>query len=327
MIRKLDFTLNHMQNIKDLELLLNSSVPVVTISSREEKRVMEMFTHLIHRIARPVFRWTVTEGLKRLDTDMPAQLHNRKPIELLTQIKATATAGVYLLLDFHPFLDDPLHVRLLKDIAQNHADVPHTVVLISHQLQVPAELHKHCAGFKFSLPDREQIEGVIRKEAQEWSRLNRDLNISVNRNTLNRLIDSLTGLPLYDATRLVREAIRNDGVLTETDVGAIMQEKFSLLNQGGVLAFEYDTARFAEVGGLENLKDWLALRRDSFTGSVNMPGLDPPKGILLLGVQGCGKSLAAKAVAGAWGVPLLRLDFGTLYNKFHGETEKTCANR
>jgi SpoVK/Ycf46/Vps4 family AAA+-type ATPase len=139
---------------------------------------------------------------------------------------------------------------------------------------------------------------------------------------LNQIIDGLMGLPADDVTRLVRNAIRQDGVLTESDVASIMQEKFKLLSQGGVLSFEYDTGRFADVGGLKKLKNWLDLRKETFSGGVNIPGLDPPKGILMLGVQGCGKSLAAKAVAGSWGVPLLRLDFGSLYNKYHGETER-----
>ena len=311
-----------MQNLKDFELLLKSSVPILVIKSKEESRVMGLFDHIIRTTAKPVYRWTVTEGLKRLDVDMPAQFHNSKPVELLTQIKMTSTAGIYLLLDFHPFLDEPVNIRLLKDVAQMHVDVPHTLVLISHDIEIPKELEKYCVNFEFSLPDRDKIETMIRKEAQSWSRLNQNLRIVVDRKMLNRLIDSLSGLPLDDVANLIRGAIQNDGVLTECDIAVIMQEKFNLLNQGGVLAFEYDTARFAEVGGLEKLKEWVILRKESFNGNFAVAGLDPPKGIMLLGVQGCGKSLAAKAVAGALGVPLLRLDFGSLYNKYHGETEK-----
>jgi len=288
----------------------------------EESRIMGMFDHIISRINRPFFRWTVTEGLKRLDVDMPAQLHNSKPLELLTQIKLTSHAGVYLLLDFHPFMDEPVNVRLIKDIAQKHIDVPHTLIFISHELQMPQELKPYCVNFELSLPDGGKIAEIIRREANIWSRRNKNIRIVVDKKMLNRLIDGLLGLPLDDVTRLVKGAIRDDSVLTESDISSIMQEKFKLLNQGGVLSYEYDTAHFADVGGLENLKDWLSLRKDTFHGGLDIPGLDPPKGILLLGVQGCGKSLASKAVAGAWGLPLLRLDFGSLYNKYHGETEK-----
>ena len=311
-----------MQNLKDLELLLKSSHPLIIIESQEESRLMGMFDRIIDRLTRPLFRWTVTEGLQRLDVDMPAQLHNSKPLELLTQIKLTSQPGIYLLLDFHPYLDEPINVRLLKDIAQMHVDVPHSLVFISHELQMPQELQRFCVNFELSLPGRDRIETIIRKEAKSWSNRNENIRIVVDKKTLNRFVDGLSGLPLDDVTRLIRGAIRDDGVLTESDISSIMQEKFKLLNQGGVLSYEYDTARFADVGGLKNLKQWLSLRKDAFHGNLDVPGLDPPKGILLLGVQGCGKSLASKAVAGAWGLPLLRLDFGSLYNKYHGETEK-----
>src|SRR5690554_1532197 len=192
-----------MQNLKDLELLLKSSVPVIVIRSHEENRVMGLFDHIIRTITKPVYRWTVTEGLKRLDVDMPAQFHNSKPVELLTQIKMTSTAGIYLLLDFHPFIEEPVNVRLLKDIAQMHVDVPHTLVLISHELDIPPELKKYCVDFSFSLPDRDRIETMIRKEARAWSRLNENLRIVVDKKILNRLIDSLSGLPLDDVSKLI----------------------------------------------------------------------------------------------------------------------------
>ncbi|MBI4005392.1 MAG: AAA family ATPase [Gammaproteobacteria bacterium] len=311
-----------MQNLKDLELLIKSPTPIIIIESREEGRVMSLFDHVASRTRKPLYRWTVTEGLQRLDVNEPANLYESKPVELLTQIKLTSSGGIYLLLDFHPYLDDPIHVRLLKDIAQRYVDVPHTLVLISIELNVPKELERYCARFELSLPDRTQLESIIRREAKAWSTINNNLRIVVEKRVLNQLVESLLGLPLDDVRHLVRGAIRDNNVLTESEVAEVMKAKFDLLNQGGVLSFEYDTAHYADVGGLNKLKEWLILRKTSFTGELRKPGLDAPKGIMLLGVQGCGKSLAAKAVAGAWGVPLLRLDFGSIYNKYHGESEK-----
>lgn len=311
-----------MKDLNDLEVLLKSSVPMIRIESREENRIIGLFERVITRLIRPFYRWSVTEGLKRMDVDKPAQLHNNKPLELLTQIKMTRQASVYLLLDFHPFLEEPVNIRLLKDIAQQHVDVPHTLVFISHEVNLPAELDHYCVPYEMALPGVGKIEEIIRKEARAWSRMNQDLRIVVDKDLLQQLINSVSGLPVDDVSRLIRSAIRNDGVLTHSDLSEITQAKFKLLNLSGVLSFEYDMARFAEVGGLKYLKKWLAMRKEIFATSKSVPGLDPPKGMLLLGVQGCGKSLAAKAVAGNWGVPLLRLDFGTLYNKYHGETEK-----
>ena len=311
-----------MQNLKDLELVLSSSLPIIVVETHEEARLIELFTRLIKNIPKSLFLWTVTEGLKRLDVDMPAQRHNSKPLQLLTQIKSTRHDGIYLLVDFHPFLDDPVHIRLLKDIALMQADACHRIVLISHEIELPEELERYSARFELSLPDHSQIEMMIRSEAKRWARKNTGSRIVVDKKFFKQMVESLIGLPVYDARRLIKGAIEDDGALTESDLSDIMQAKFKLLDQGGVLSFEYDTAKFADVGGLEGLKQWLQFRREIFSGEIQNPGLDTPKGIMLLGVQGCGKSLAAKSVAGTWGVPLLRLDFGSLYSKFYGESEK-----
>jgi len=311
-----------MQDLHDLDIVVRSAVPIVVIETHEERRVMDLFRRLVQRTPKPLFHWTITEGLQRLDRGYAPQRHNREPAELLGQIKGTRGPGTYLLSDFHPYLDDPVHVRLLKDIALAKPEVDHTLVLVSHRLSIPAELERFCARFELSIPDRTQLHEAVLAEAQAWSRRQGGRNVKTNRRMLELLVGNLAGLPLPDARRLARRAMADDGAITESDLPEIQKAKFELLGQGGVLSFEYDTARFADVGGLGQLKRWLALRREVFAGHAPRPGLDPPKGILLLGVQGCGKSLAAKSVAGTWGVPLLRLDFGTLYNKFHGESER-----
>jgi SpoVK/Ycf46/Vps4 family AAA+-type ATPase len=137
---------------------------------------------------------------------------------------------------------------------------------------------------------------------------------------IEKLVDNLAGLPLHDVERLTRQAVFNDGALTEDDIKPLLAAKYQLLNRGGTLSFEADTARFADIGGLKNLRRWILQRKAAFDGSA--PELDSPKGVLLLGVQGCGKSLAARAAAGVLGVPLVRLDFGAIFSKWHGESEK-----
>jgi len=311
-----------MRDLRDLEALVGSPTPIVVIETFEEKRAVELFERLVRtRVHRTLFRWTVTEGLERLDVPQPPQRHNSKPVELLAQIKSTGKPGIYLLLDFHPYLEDPVHVRLLKDIAVAHGEVAHTLVLISHRVSLPAELERFSARFELAFPDTETLERVVREEASAWAKAT-GARIQTDRRTLERLVRNLSGLPLPDARRLARGAIADDGALTESDLPEVMRAKLELLARDAPLAFTYDTARFAEVGGLDKLKRWLELRASVFAAEKPPPGLDPPRGILLLGVQGCGKSLAAKACAGAWGVPLLALDFGALYNKFYGETER-----
>jgi SpoVK/Ycf46/Vps4 family AAA+-type ATPase len=176
------------------------------------------------------------------------------------------------------------------------------------------------ARFKLKLPGPDTLRAWLNDEARQWARQNPGRRVRTDDQTLKSLVAQLNGLTEIDARRLIRSAIHDDGAITESDFPPLLKAKYDLLDQGGVLAFELDTARFTDIGGLRTLRGWLERRKTAFVEP--QPALDPPRGILLVGVQGAGKSLAAKAVAGLWRLPLLRLDFGVLYNKFFGETER-----
>jgi SpoVK/Ycf46/Vps4 family AAA+-type ATPase len=172
-----------------------------------------------------------------------------------------------------------------------------------------------------ALPTLEEIAALVREEAFNYSREN-GKRVTVDADAARAVVRNLKGLGLDDARRIVRKLIYDDGALTPADLPELARAKYALLDRDGLLHFEYDTAQFANVAGLARLKQWIAQRKPAFLGDKAAAKLDPPKGVLLLGVQGCGKSLAAKATAGGFAVPLLRLDVGTLYNKYHGETER-----
>jgi hypothetical protein len=308
---------------RELETLLRSRVPLVVIETRDEPRALELLTSLAPRLAAaytPVFQWTVTDGLKRLDIELGGpQLHNAEPATVLKSIRSSDKAGIYVLLDFHPFLGDPVHVRLLKDICQSYERLARTIVLISYEIALPHELEHFCARFSLAFPDRAERQIIIEKVAADWARSNGG-RVRTDGKSLELLIENLGGLSTGDTERLARKAIFDDGALLSTDLPAVMQAKYQILNRGGALAFEYDTAKFADLGGMARLKAWLKTRRAAFDGTT--PELEAPKGLLLLGVQGCGKSVAAKAAAGIFGVPLLRLDFAAVHNKYIGESER-----
>jgi hypothetical protein len=308
----------------ELQTLLASRVPLVIIESCEEARVIELVRDAALKAQRGrnwgVFQWTVTEGMERVDVDMGGpQKTLSQPEQLLRHIKATMMPGIYVLLDFHPYLENPLFVRALKDIAQGYPKCERTVVLVSAEVKLPAELEHLAARFSLRLPDKNERQAIVMRMAREWARANGAMP-RIDVKAVEKLVDNLGGLPISDVERLTRQAIFNDGALTEDDIKPLLAAKYQLLNRGGTLSFETDTARFAEVGGMKNLRRWILQRKAAFDGSA--PGLDAPKGVLLLGVQGCGKSLAARAAAGVLGVPLVRLDFGALYSKWHGESEK-----
>ena len=310
----------------DLELILRSRTPLVVIETRDESRLLELLKSIT--IARasdgylPLFRWTVTDGLQRLDIPLDPQLHNSGPDEVLRHIRAVTKPGIYVLLDFHPYLEDPVNVRLLKDICIRFSEVTRHLILVSHTVSLPDELEGFSARFDMALPTEDEREAIIKRVAAEWSLENPGSRVQADPTAYQLLIQNLSGLIDADTEKLARNAIIFDGAISKSDLPGVMQAKYELLNRGGVLQFEYDTAKFSDVGGLSKLKKWLDIRTSAFVTDGGAPQLDPPKGVLLIGVQGCGKSLAAKATAGIFGVPLLRLDFATLYNKYHGETER-----
>lgn len=152
-----------MDDSHDLELLLRSRVPLIVIETQDEKRVIRLFTEIAISRATPVMAWSATSGLQRIDYDAAPQRHASEPQQALGQIKATGTPGIYLLMDFHPYLDDAYNVRLLKEIAMAHATLGHTLVLVSHELELPPELAGFSARFSLSLPDSQRLEAIIGK--------------------------------------------------------------------------------------------------------------------------------------------------------------------
>lgn len=211
---------------------------------------------------------------------------------------------------------------MLRDTVQRRDGQPHVIVMIGTKVELPAELEAIATRFNPRLPDAEALLALVREEAAGYARENGGRRAEVDEAAVAQIVHHLRGLTETDARRIARQLVFRDGALNQDDLPELAKLKFELLNKGGHLHYEYDTARFADVAGARRLKRWVEQRRAVFAEGNAPPGLDPPKGVLLLGVQGCGKSMLAKAIAGGLQVPLVRLDFGTLYDKYHGETEK-----
>lgn len=322
---------------RNLEILIDSHFPIIVIETHEEQRALELLKNIVMVKGNGFYTWTVTQGLKNIlrgngstlriegltlqDSDSTTSNPTSEPEAMLSSVKNTFKNTVVALLDFHPYLATPNIVRLTKEIAQDFYNNGITLVLLSHALEVPAEIKRFCARFELSLPDSKKIMELIHDEAKLWRLRNGNEKVKADAHAVDLLARNLTGLTVSDATRLIRNAIYNDGAITQSDLTGVMEAKYELVGQSGILSFEYDTASFSEVGGFGRLKSWLETRKKPFL-SREGPDIDVPKGILMVGVQGGGKSLAAKAIAGVWQVPLLRFDLGALYNKYIGETEK-----
>lgn len=312
-----------MSDLQDLSALIRANTPLIVIETRDEARVVELFRQALLNVWRALYRWSITEGLRRVDLD------KEDPPEVAPDATTTLHAireadqrGIYVLLDFHPYLGYASTQRLLREIIQRRDCQPHVLVLVGHKIELPPELDALAVRYTPRLPDANALLKLVREEAENYARENGGRRVEVDGEAVQQIVRNLKGLDPIDARRIARHLIFDDGALGPGDLPQLAKLKFELLNRSGHLHYEYDSARLEDVAGARRFKRWIEQRRDVFVSGVAPPGMDPPKGVLLLGVQGCGKSMLAKAVAAGFGVPLVRLDFGTLYDKFHGETEK-----
>ncbi|HSD16750.1 MAG TPA: AAA family ATPase [Thermomonas sp.] len=312
-----------MSELQDLVALIRADTPLLVIETPDEARVVELFRQSLMHAWRALYRWSVTEGLRRIDMDREDEDGIAPDLSAtLQEIRNAGQRGVYLLLDAHPYLGYASYQRALRDLIQRRGSQPHVLVLVGTKVELPAALEPFAVRVTLRLPDGNALLKLVKEEAAAYTAQNGGRRVEVDADAVRQIVRNLQGMSLTDARRIARHLIHRDGALGPDDLPELARLKFELLNKSGHLHYEYDTARFADVGGARRLKRWVEQRRLPFVQDPPPAGLEPAKGMLLLGVQGCGKSLLAKAVAGGFGVPLVRLDFGTLYDKYHGETEK-----
>jgi SpoVK/Ycf46/Vps4 family AAA+-type ATPase len=305
--------------------LARSRFPILIVDTPEELRFLRLIEQVCNLENQPLFIWSVVNGIRRGNRTDPVA-GTCDFVDALKHLFKSSQNGVYALLDAHPFLESPVNQRLIREIALDYNRTARTLVFVGSEVKLPADLQRMSATFHLSLPDAAEIRKVVKEEATYWSNNNDGQKPTGEQMALEMLCQQLVGLTRDDARRLVRQCMEDDGAIDMDDVARVMRHKHESLASGGVLTLVTDIASLAEVGGQANLKKWLQRRRSAFAGEAGAAALDPPKGVLLLGVQGGGKSLCARAVAGSWAAPLLRLDIGALYNKFHGETERNLRS-
>ncbi|MFU8878655.1 MAG: AAA family ATPase [Wenzhouxiangellaceae bacterium] len=306
----------------ELAVHLRAGIGLVVIETRDEPRALELLNRVALECGRPLFLWTAARGLQRVDIERGLNGSFSEPLEVLRHIDQRNDSAIFVLADFQPYIEDPVIARLLREIGRSSAGGGPAIFLVGERMDLPDTLRSVSIRFDLPLPDRDELREIVREELLGWQRTGGRPAAGFDEALFERLVDNLGGLIEKDARRLARNAIRDDGVLDESDLPGVMKAKFELLDPGGVMNFELETERFADVAGMPNLRRWLEQRAPVFASDQPPAGLDIPKGLLLLGVQGCGKSMTARAVAGLFGVPLLHLDCGALYNRFHGESER-----
>jgi ATP-dependent 26S proteasome regulatory subunit len=307
-------------DFEQLQALLASKTAIALIESHEEAKVLEMLERFCRLNEQPLWRWSVTEGLRKV-IGLESAYNTTQIVDALRHIEKAPANGIFLFLDAHKFIEDPVVLRQIRDIVSRNEWTHRMLVFLSPRMTVPEELSRLTARFRPSLPDAKRVGEILSEEARRY-RESTGEQVKATREALNVLVQHLGGLTEEDVRRLARMAIRDDGAISAADVAAILKAKHEMLGAGAALALESGVPDIDQLGGLAGLKRWLKVRREIFMNPTADSPLPAPKGVLLLGVQGAGKSLAAKCVAGAWQLPLFRMDFGALYQKFHGETER-----
>jgi SpoVK/Ycf46/Vps4 family AAA+-type ATPase len=308
-----------MEALKDLELLFHSRYPIIAVETYEEERLEETLQQIAVKLSLPLFVWTVTEGLRRQGADKPIY-DSQHPLKALGNVAAINNDGIYLFKGLHRYLGETEVVRKLQDLAASFVKGQRALVLSAPQITLPPEIEKLAAFFKLELPTVEELQALTKRVVSDLSRQHK-IKVELSSAEFDRMAEGLKGFTLFEAERALTMVILKDLALTRKDLDLILEMKRGLLEKEGIV--EYSPPEdMTEVGGLQNLKRWLEKRQKAFEPDAKRFGIDPPKGILLLGVQGCGKSLAAKAVAKAWGLPFLKFEPGRLYDKYIGESEK-----
>lgn len=318
------------EQVQALRALVDTRAPLLLVQTHDEPRVVKLFEQLAKGGGRELWSWSATRGLrvaqglklKLLDfgSSAPADSNDTKALpEALAQLQRMEGAALVLLLDIHPYLSNPLITRALKELALHSEARGQQLVLVGHDIDLPAELQPWCARFELEPMTLPRVQALFHDElARHRSRHNND--VEGQRGTLDSLLRHMVGLP-EAAVRHLARLVLSDHRVTAADLGTVLAAKQQALGAAELLVFEQNLPGMDQVAGLAALKRWLALRREPFLQGA-ASGLPPPRGVLLLGVQGAGKSLAAKAVAASWQLPLFRMDFGALFDKYQGESER-----
>ena len=247
--------------------------------------------------------------------------NTREPVQALANMESMTIEAVFILKDFHRHMDDPVVVRRLRDVGQKFSANRRTVIITAPQITVPAELTTLVEYFDLPLPDQERLHELIH---DMFSRLSKTypLKLQLDAAGVDAMSANLRGLSEEEAERAISQALVTRYALCVESVTDVLDAKKQLLRHSGMLEFVEASDNMSAVGGLENLKHWLGQRRGAWEDAAREFGLEPPRGMIILGVQGCGKSLCARAVAGEWKLPLVKFDTSAVYDKYIGETEK-----
>jgi ATP-dependent 26S proteasome regulatory subunit len=303
----------------ELRLLVNSRHPIITVETPEEERVEQLLLDVAAELAVPLYSWSVTAGLAKAHG---APIYNTdSPEQALANVALIQGDAIFLLKDFARYCDNDRVCRRLRELAEKFRAERRSIVITAAALQLPPDLRGDSVPFRLSLPTADELLPGVKNVLAEMNRTHQ-IPMALDIASVTQLAQNLVGLPQEEALRALRMSILARRRVDAGLLDAVLDAKRDALRSDGLLETVRRDASFADVAGLKRLREWIAKRKSALTPEGRRFGLEPPKGILITGVQGCGKSLAARSVAGEWGYEMARLDAGALYDKFIGESEK-----
>lgn len=316
---------------KELAALIKARFPIIYVVTWEEKRFVDTVKAMLQDTSlfnkpRSVWEWTVVDGYVRNNRIEKGDV--KTPMRALEFADELEEDGVLILKDMYAQLANPNCeqniIRKLKDLVWRikEGNWLKTVIITGHDKFIPDALQKEILIKEFSLPTADEIQKVLLnlvEQNKQNQRLRFDLN---SNNAVARLCEAACGLTLNEAENAFALSMVNDGVLNINDISTIAEEKKQIIHRNGLLEFSMPKLKMEDIGGLENLKKWLEKRADSWSEQARKYNIPAPRGVLITGLPGCGKSLTAKTVSTSWNVPLLRLDMGAVFSGLVGSSER-----
>jgi hypothetical protein len=304
----------------ELALLVLSRYPFVVIETADEGQVERLLRQVTGDLGLELATWSSSSGLSLAGRAVPDTREPDRALErALPEARATRPRLAWFR-DLHPYLERPEVVRRLRESEPLLSNSKSTYVLTGIDVELPQELASHCARLEIALPDLAQLERLVERTAAELASRRR-IEVELSQEERAAMAQALRGLELGEARRVLHQAALRDGRLDAADLPDVLAGKKGRLETAGLLEWAESSIGLDELGGAPRFKAWATRRREAFTPAARRFGLDPPRGLLLVGVPGSGKSMSCRALAGEWRLPLLRLDPGRMYDKYVGQTE------
>src|SRR6266478_5434913 len=337
-----------------LQILINSSPPLVIMETVEEEHALFLIRTAAYNLSLPIFEWSIADGLVRNDARLrptgvniipnpqaTQQLADYlAPGEQLSGLAAPGSIGgtqdaagvlahlltlnleaVFVLKDFHRHMEDAVVVRRLREVSQLFSRDRRTIIITGPAVTIPPELRCSVEYLDLPLPDRTRLSQIVE---ETFNRLSKKMSLKRKTDApdIEEMARNLSGLTELEAARAVAQAIVARYALVPEVAMDVLAAKKEALRHSNMLDFIDANENLASIGGLDNLKLWLSKRRNTWDETAKAAGLEPPRGVIILGVQGCGKSMSARAIAGEWKLPLVKFDASAIFDKFIGESEK-----